>query len=65
LATGAGDPDTTLERLDRASLAFFDGEPALVLYDGGLRVRAVVSVAQDRPTVVLLDENKRQVFHAP
>lgn len=64
MATGAGDPDTTLERLDRASLAF-DGEPALVLYDGGLRVRAVVSVAQDRPTVVLLDENKRQVFHAP
>jgi hypothetical protein len=30
-----------------------------------LRVRAAVSMAQDRPRLILLDENRRQVFAAP
>jgi hypothetical protein len=49
----------------RGSLGFFDGEPGLVLYDESLRVRAVVSVADNRPSVVLLDQNRRPVFQAP
>jgi hypothetical protein len=49
----------------RGSLGIFDGEPALVLYDGGLRVRAVLSIAETRPSIVLPDENRRSVFQAP
>jgi hypothetical protein len=49
----------------RASLALFEGEPGFVLYDGGLKVRAVISMAGDQPSVVLLDENKRRTFRAP
>jgi hypothetical protein len=36
-----------------------------VLYDAGLRVRAILSIADNRPSIVLLDENKRSVFQAP
>jgi hypothetical protein len=42
-----------------------DGEPAVVVYDAALKTRAIVSIAQDRPAVVLLDENRRPVFRAP
>ncbi|HEY6102248.1 MAG TPA: hypothetical protein VI007_03360 [bacterium] len=49
----------------RASVAFFSGEPAFVLYDTALRVRAVVSLVKDKPTITLLDENRRKVFEAP
>jgi hypothetical protein len=36
-----------------------------VLYDGGLKVRAVISMTSDQPSVVMLDENNRRVFRAP
>lgn len=36
-----------------------------MLYDGGLKVGAVISMASDQPSVVMLDENNRRVFRAP
>jgi hypothetical protein len=63
---GGGAIELVDERGDKpAALAMFDGEPAVVLDDAALKTRAIVSIAQDRPAVVLLDENRRPVFRAP